>query len=62
MQVSGQFIELDKPCWSCMENPNSPILIEDDGSCSCCGGKGKILTEYGQELIEFITTHKDLLK
>lgn len=60
MKLNGQLsIEFDAACWSCAP-PNgagTPVIAEDDGTCSICRGRQRVTTDEGNELLAFLRRH-----
>lgn len=56
-------IHLDEQCWSCNpeyfhkgHNTSEP---DENGKCGICHGKGFVLTEAGEAILELVKRHGD---
>lgn len=55
MIISDIELKFDAPCWSCTNG--ATVMPDDSGVCMICDGTGRMTTEAGDELIEFIVRH-----
>ena len=53
--VEEIFSRLDGECWSCHNNPGfTPAIPGEDNTCGICRGRGRVLTDAGHQLREFL--------